>query len=112
LSLRPPAADLVPPSFAQIDELFKIFRLLGTPREEQWAGVSKLPDFKSEFPSWSPKSLKTAVPALDDLANDLMAKMLIYEPHGRITAKDALTHRYFDDLDKSAVAMGMRGFKK
>jgi hypothetical protein len=38
--------------------------------------------------------------------------MLIYEPHGRITAKDALTHPYFDDLDKPAVAMGLRGFKK
>lgn len=38
--------------------------------------------------------------------------MLIYEPHGRITAKDALLHPYFDELDKSAVAMGLRGFKK
>lgn len=39
-------------------------------------------------------------------------RMLIYEPHGRITAKDALLHPYFDELDKSAVAMGLRGFKK
>lgn len=38
--------------------------------------------------------------------------MLLYEPHARITAKDALLHPYFDDLDKAAVAMGMRGFKK
>ncbi|KAG8463098.1 hypothetical protein KFE25_011095 [Diacronema lutheri] len=100
------------PGDSEIDELFKIFRLLGTPREDMWYGVSKLPDFKSEFPSWQPKPLRSAVPALDEHGDDLMARMLLYEPHARITAKDALLHPYFDDLDKAAVAMGMRGFKK
>ncbi|KAJ1633309.1 cell division control protein 2 2 [Pavlovales sp. CCMP2436] len=97
------------PGDSEIDELFKIFRLLGTPREDVWSGVSKLPDFKEEFPNWLPKPLKSAVPALDATADDLMAKMLIYEPHARITAKDALLHPYSPPLDKQ---VGMRGFKK
>ena len=29
--------------------------------------------------------------------------MLVYNPADRITAKDALNHPYFDDLDKKAI---------
>ena len=36
----------------EIDELFKIFRLLGTPNEQTWPGVSQLADFSSTFPQW------------------------------------------------------------
>lgn len=63
----------IPLASAQIDELFKVFRLLGTPTESVWEGVSKLPDFKPEFPAWAAKPLKAAVPGLDEVANDLMA---------------------------------------
>ena len=31
---------------SEIDQLYKIFRVLRTPTEEIWPGVSKLPDFK------------------------------------------------------------------
>ena len=34
----------------QIDELFKIFRCLGTPDETVWPGVNSLPDFQPAFP--------------------------------------------------------------
>ena len=30
-------------------------RVLGTPNEEVWPGVTALPDFKSAFPKWPPK---------------------------------------------------------
>eukprot|EP01047_Picozoa_sp_COSAG01_P046712 COSAG01_NODE_4407_length_5056_cov_4.859794_7_plen_115_part_00 len=40
------------PGDSEIDELFKIFRTLGTPTEAIWPGVSKLPDFKPTFPKW------------------------------------------------------------
>lgn len=36
----------------EIDELFKIFRLLGTPNEQNWPGVSQFADFKDTFPKW------------------------------------------------------------
>lgn len=35
---------------SQIDQLFRIFRLLGTPSEEVWPGVSTLPDYNANFP--------------------------------------------------------------
>ncbi|KAJ5122758.1 hypothetical protein N7526_009695 [Penicillium atrosanguineum] len=37
------------PGDSEIDEIFKIFRLLGTPDEESWPGVTTLPDYKSTF---------------------------------------------------------------
>ena len=42
------------PGDSEIDELFKIFRTLGTPDEETWPGVSKLPDYKPTFPNCAP----------------------------------------------------------
>lgn len=44
---------------SEIDELFKIFQLLGTPKEDSWEGVSKLPDWQGKFPNWKRANLKT-----------------------------------------------------
>lgn len=37
---------------SEIDQLFKIFRILGTPDECVWEGISHMPDYKSSFPKW------------------------------------------------------------
>jgi hypothetical protein len=44
------------------------------------------------------------VNGMDASALDLLAATLIYEPSKRMSAKTAMQHRYFDDLDKNAVA--------
>jgi len=46
------------PGDSEIDELYKIFRVLGTPSDTVWPGVTKLPDYKTSFPSWKPQDLK------------------------------------------------------
>jgi serine/threonine protein kinase len=89
------------PGDSEIDELFRIFRSLGTPDEDVWPGVSQLPDWKPAFPKWPKRSIKAAVPTLDDLGVDLLAKMLAFQPSKRISARAALNHPWFDDLDKS-----------
>ncbi|KAG0586055.1 hypothetical protein M758_2G104400 [Ceratodon purpureus] len=86
------------PGDSEIDELFRIFRLLGTPTEETWPGVTSLPDFKSAFPKWPAKNVGSVVPGLEPLGIDLLAKMLILEPSRRITARTALEHEYFKDV--------------
>ncbi|CAL0324504.1 unnamed protein product [Lupinus luteus] len=86
------------PGDSEIDELFKIFRIMGTPNEETWPGVTSLPDFKSAFPKWSAKDLATLVPNLEPAGLDLLKSMLCLDPSKRITARSALEHEYFKDI--------------
>ncbi|KAL7638025.1 UNVERIFIED_CONTAM: hypothetical protein RMT77_011650 [Armadillidium vulgare] len=86
---------------SEIDQLFRIFRILTTPTEETWRGVTQFPDYKANFPRWKENSLADCVSRMDDLGLDLLRKTLIYDPKERISAKAALMHPYFDDLDKS-----------
>ncbi|WOO79499.1 Cyclin-dependent kinase 1 [Vanrija pseudolonga] len=83
------------PGDSEIDEIFRIFRQLGTPNEDVWPGVKQLPDYKATFPQWNAVDLKTAVRGLDANGLDLLAQTLIYDPAHRISAKRALQHPYF-----------------
>ena len=94
---------------SEIDELFRIFRVRGTPNDHVWPGVSRLPNYKSEFPQWHPQRLERAVPELapsdangGPAACDLMAQMLTYAPAMRVTCRKALEHPFFQPprLDK------------
>ena len=40
------------PGDSEIDQLFRIFRLLGTPDDSMWPGVTQLQDFNTSFPHW------------------------------------------------------------
>ena len=60
----------------EIDELFKIFRVLGTPNEKSWPGVSEYPDWKDTFPKWKARSLAEMVPTLDPMGVDVLSLML------------------------------------
>ena len=37
---------------SEIDQIFKIFKCLGTPVEDLWQGASELPEMKCTFPRW------------------------------------------------------------
>lgn len=81
---------------SEIDQLFRMFRILRTPTEEIWPGVTSLPDYKNTFPCWSTNQLATQLKNLNEDGIDLIQKMLIYDPVHRISAKDVLNHPYFD----------------
>ncbi|KAF7264078.1 hypothetical protein GWI33_000660 [Rhynchophorus ferrugineus] len=84
---------------SEIDQLFRIFRVLRTPTEEIWKGVSTLPEYKAIFPNWTGYTLAKQVKALDEDGIDLLSKMLIYDPSKRISAKAVVSHPYFKNLD-------------
>ena len=86
---------------SEIDEVFKIFRLHGTPTEETYPGVSLLPEFKSTFPKFKKQKLCDYVKGLDADGLDLLEKMIALEPCKRIPCRTILQHPYFNDLDKT-----------
>jgi serine/threonine protein kinase len=91
------------PGDCEIDELFKIFRVLGTPNESVWAGVASLRDYQSIFPAWPRLDLAQFAKGLEETGLDLLDQTLKYAPNQRISAKQALEHAYFDDLDKDVI---------
>lgn len=98
---------LLPGGNTEIGQLYKTFQLFGTPNEQVWPGVSELPDYERNFPQWTAKPLSEEVPSLDANGIDLLAKMMIYDPNCRISAKVALNHPYFGSLDKSLYAQAI-----
>ncbi|KAF5344386.1 hypothetical protein D9757_010431 [Collybiopsis confluens] len=85
------------PGDSEIDQIFKIFKIMGTPNENMWPGVSMLPDYKPSFPQWSTKDLAGLVPVLDEAGADMLKQSLVYDSARRISAKRALKHPYFAD---------------
>ncbi len=100
------------PGDSEIDEIFKIFkyaysvpkdcvhkltcyRILGTPDENTWPGVTSLPDFKTSFPKWRREAIAKYVPTLEPAGIELIEAMLEYDPAHRISAKAACNHPYF-----------------
>ncbi|KZW02932.1 Pkinase-domain-containing protein [Exidia glandulosa HHB12029] len=87
------------PGDSEIDQIFKIFQLLGTPNEDNWEGVTKLPDFKPTFPQWSARTdFDKMFVGLEKPGIDLIRQMLIYDTSKRISAKRALAHPYFEGV--------------
>lgn len=85
---------------SEIDQLFRIFRVLKTPTEEIWPGVTSLPDYKGTFPNWTNYNLENQVKNLDANGLDLLKHMLVYDPVHRVSAKRILPHAYFQNVNK------------
>ena len=85
--------------------------VLGTPDETAWPGVTSFPDFKPSFPKWSRDMTKALVPGLEEHGLDLLDAMLVYDPAGRISAKQACIHPYFEQGSSAYSGRGkMNGF--
>jgi len=92
------------PGDSEIDQLFKVFKVLGTPNDQVWPGVSSYPDFKRTFPQWDVRPTQTAIksvcPTLDAQGVELLALMLKFNPADRISARQALKHPWFNELNE------------
>ncbi|XP_075469883.1 cyclin-dependent kinase 18 isoform X3 [Ascaphus truei] len=81
------------------EELHLIFRLLGTPTEETWPGISYNKEFwEYSFPQYRAQPLKNHTPRLDSEGIDLLSSLLLYEDKKRISADTGLRHPYFQGL--------------
>ncbi|XP_077462515.1 cyclin-dependent kinase 15 isoform X2 [Stigmatopora argus] len=84
------------------DQLVKIWMVLGIPSEDNWPGVTRLPNYQTDWslPS-KPKRIHSVwkrLSRLPDKTEDLVQKMLTLAPADRISAPDAMRHPYFNTL--------------
>ena len=66
------------PGDSEIDELYKIFRILGTPTEADWPTVTSLVDWNKDFPVWQPLQLSRFTGAMEDSGVDLCEVSLYF----------------------------------
>lgn len=59
--------------------------------------MTSFPDFKSSFPKWQRNHNAVLCTNLDAAGLDLLDNMLFYDPAGRISAKQACVHPYFEE---------------
>lgn len=92
------------PGDSEIGTLFRIFKILGTPTDEIWPGVSSLREFKQEFPKWQDTQLmdlRTDGPALGSTGVELLRECLKYNPIQRLSARKVLQHAFFDTQEEN-----------
>jgi len=78
------------------EELYLIFKCLGTPTEQTLPGVTTNSDFQAlRLPYYIGESLNHLAPRLDQTGIDLLEKFLRYNPQSRISAHDAMMHKFF-----------------
>lgn len=57
---------------SDIDQLYRIFRTLGTPTEATWPGVSQLSGYKVSFPNFPPTDLAACCEGMPETGLDLL----------------------------------------
>lgn len=87
------------PGTNELDQINKIHNIMGTPSAEILAKFKHLTThMEINFASKAGDSFQRLLPQASQQAKDLIAKMLIYDPDQRISAKDILRDPYFRDL--------------
>jgi len=78
------------------DELHLIFKVLGSPTEDNWPGIARSEELASyKFPPYTGESLVVKAPRLDSDGIGLLSSFLLFQAKKRLPAREALKHNYF-----------------
>ncbi|XP_033873993.2 serine/threonine-protein kinase ICK-like isoform X1 [Acipenser ruthenus] len=84
------------PGSSEVDTMFKICQVLGTPKKNDWTeGIQLAAVMHFRWPQCVPSNLKTLIPNASSEAIHLMRDMLQWDPKKRPTASQALRCSYF-----------------
>ena len=86
------------PGTTNEDQIVRIFRIMGTPTERTWPGITQFPEYKPTFQMYATQNLRQILPQIDATGIDLLQRMLQLRPELRIGASEALQHPWFNDL--------------
>ncbi|EGF81131.1 hypothetical protein BATDEDRAFT_10426, partial [Batrachochytrium dendrobatidis JAM81] len=81
------------PGASEIDEIFRVCSICGTPTAE--SGLRLAANMSFKFPTLPAIPFAECVPNAPDYALQIMTDMLRYDPHRRPTAQEALQHVWF-----------------
>ncbi|XP_054654919.1 serine/threonine-protein kinase ICK-like isoform X2 [Dunckerocampus dactyliophorus] len=84
------------PGSSEVDTIFKICQVLGTPRKNDWPeGFQLASAMYFRWPQCVPSNLKTLIPNASPEAIHLMTDMLQWDPKKRPTSAQSLRYSYF-----------------
>ena len=90
---------------SETDQMMAIFKVLGSPHMQTWPSLKhtdqKIKHILDLFPKFVPKGfgfLKNKHTGFDECALDLISKMLVLNPVERLTARQILSHPWFNDV--------------
>jgi len=89
------------------DELHLIFKVLGTPNEDNWPGIGRTEELQSyKFPHYTAEPLVARAPRLDPDGINLLNSFLHFEARRRISAREAMRNPYFQSLGSGVAQLG------
>ncbi|XP_077438964.1 serine/threonine-protein kinase ICK-like isoform X1 [Vanacampus margaritifer] len=84
------------PGSSEVDTIFKICQVLGTPKKNDWSeGFQLASAMYFRWPQCVPSNLKTLIPNASPEAIHLMTDLLQWDPKKRPTSAQALRYSYF-----------------
>ena len=84
-----------------MDQLGKIFEVIGTPAPDEnidWINEEESKKYVKSFASRPKINLQDLYPGTESRGIELLHKMLEFNPNKRISAEDAIADPYFDDI--------------
>ncbi|GAA28154.2 serine/threonine-protein kinase ICK [Clonorchis sinensis] len=95
------------PGSSEIDMIFKICSVLGTPSKSDWPeGYQLAAAMNFKFPQCAPSCLRTLIPNASSEAIQLIGDMIAWNPKRRPTAREALRRPYFKPIQSVARIKG------
>jgi len=91
------------PGQYEIDQLGKIFGVLGTPSEAEWPANSSV--VREAFTVQRSQAIEDLMAGIDPQALDLLKKLLVFSGEQRISASRALTHPYFSEFGFTPISV-------
>lgn len=89
------------PGSSEVDQLFKVCSVLGTPEKNDWPEGYRLASvIQFQFPDCPRVALDTLITRSSEQGIELMSDMLQWDPDKRPTAQQSLRHPFFQSVTK------------